>query len=286
MHHTHIELDPVRGAKLKKALADMLRRHRANEANAGAPWNELEVDSFLNGIDRAVTTKPTTTKPVANATVSSEPGGIGASGDGSHGHSCCDHRTADDSNGNPGSPTDLRVPEIGVIIDLHTLVDGLHEQSICETYDGTRIPLAEVRRMCCDADIIPYVLNGDSEVTDLGRSTRTVNRAQRRKLRALHKTCVGDGCLVGFEQCEIHHVIFWRFKGRSDIDNLVPVCSRHHHLAHEGRWTLTMTPDRIVTWTRPDGTTHSVHKPDNRLGAGQAKASRTGAKSSRVRTTK
>ena len=58
MMHTHVELDPVRGAKLKKALADMLRRHRKVETNAGVPWDQLEVDSFLNGIDRAVATRP------------------------------------------------------------------------------------------------------------------------------------------------------------------------------------------------------------------------------------
>ena len=159
---------------------------------------------------------------------------------------------------------DLRIPEIGVFIDLATLVDGLHEHGICETYDGIPIPVAQVRRMCCDANIIPYVLNGDGEVTDLGRSTRTVIRAQRRKLRAMHTTCVGHGCQVSFEQCQIHHVIFWRFNGRSDISNLVPVCSKHHHLAHEGGWTLTMTPDRTVTWTRPDGTIHSTHNTINR----------------------
>jgi hypothetical protein len=73
----------------------------------------------------------------------------------------------------------------------------------------------------------------------------------------MHKTCVGHGCNVGFEQCEIDHVVFWRFDGTSNIDNLVPVCSKHHHLAHEGGWMLSMTPDRIVTWARPDGTIDS-----------------------------
>ena len=31
---------------------------------------------------------------------------------------------------------------------------------------------------------------------------------------------------------------------------------KHHDDVHEGGWTLTMTPDRIATWTRPDGTTY------------------------------
>ena len=294
MMHTHVELDPVRGAKLKKALADMLRRHRKAEANAGLPWDQLEVDSFLNGIDRAVATRPAPTpadcgEPAGPAEPTAATSGV---------QGCCAHEQDDhgsdrdpersnapaDDHGHTRSsaPTDgtagtnskgstdyglteprlprlpdLRVPEIGVLVDLATLVEGLHEHGICETYDGVPVPISEVRRLCCDADIIPYVLDGDGQVTDLGRSTRTITRAQRRELRAMHKTCVGHGCNVGFEQCEIHHVVFWRFDGKSNIDNLVPVCSKHHHLAHEGGWTLSMTPDRIVTWSRPDGTTHS-----------------------------
>ena len=241
MMHTHVELDPVRGAKFKKALADMLRRHRKTNANSGVPWNQLEVESFLNGIDRAVATRST---PASNGpdrrSATRAPTAPAASPAGGP------------SSAEPSLP-DLRIPEIGVFIDLATLLQGLHEHGICQTYDGIPIPMSEVRRLCCDANIIPYVLNGDGEVTDLGRSTRTVNRAQRRKLRAMHTTCVGHGCEVPFEQCEIHHIVFWRFDGESNIDNLAPVCSRHHHLAHEGGWTLSMTPDRIVTWTRPDG---------------------------------
>jgi hypothetical protein len=250
MMHTHVELDPVRGAKLRKALADMLRRHRKINTNAGVPWDQLELDSFLNGIDRAVTTRT---------------GAGGEHGDGnadSHEYANGGSPSGfDGSGGSAGESSplpDLRVPEIGVLIDLATLMEGVHEHGVCETYDGVPVPVSQVRRWCCDANIIPYVLGGDGQVTDLGRSTRTINRAQRRRLRAMHRTCVGDGCTVSFEQCQIHHVIFWRFNGRSDIDNLVPVCSNHHHLAHEGGWTLSMTPDRTITWTRPDGTTHCV----------------------------
>jgi hypothetical protein len=256
MMHTHVELDPMRGAKLHKALGDMLRRHRKIEANAGVPWDQLEVDSFLNGIDRAVTTRDSVVGEHSDDTPDSPDNGCG---------DCRDHH----SSGTGDSPiADLRVPEIGVLIDLATLTDGLHEHSVCETYDGVPVPISEVRRMCCDADIIPYVLGGHGEITDLGRSTRTANRAQRRRLRAMHKTCVGDGCNVSFEHCHIHHVIFWRFQGPTDVDNLVPVCSTHHHLAHEGGWTLSMTPDRTITWTRPDGTIHSIHNAIDRAPGG------------------
>jgi hypothetical protein len=47
---------------------------------------------------------------------------------------------------------------------------------------------------------------------------------------------------------------WWKQRGRTDIDNLLPLCENHHHLVHEGGLQLTMTPDRIATWRRPDRT--------------------------------
>jgi hypothetical protein len=47
--------------------------------------------------------------------------------------------------------------------------------------------------------------------------------------------------------------------------NLVPLCEQHHHLVHEGGWKLTMTRDRVATWSRPDGTTHLVGSTIDRI---------------------
>jgi hypothetical protein len=58
---------------------------------------------------------------------------------------------------------DQRVPDVSVLIDLHTLTSGLHEHSRCETADGNPLPPDAVRRLCCDADIIPIVLGGHGE---------------------------------------------------------------------------------------------------------------------------
>ncbi len=40
----------------------------------------------------------------------------------------------------------------------------------------------------------------------------------------------------------------------TNLDNLIPLCSVHHHEVHEGGWTLTLRRDRTITLTRPDGT--------------------------------
>jgi hypothetical protein len=148
----------------------------------------------------------------------------------------------------------MRVPEILLLMDVATLVGGLHDASICETEDGIPIPVSTVRRLCCDAEIIPVVLGTDGVPLDMGRSIRTANRAQRRALRAMYRTCAHPDCSVPFSACKSHHVRWWwKHRGTTDIDNLIPLCERHHHLVHEGGWSLTMTPDRVATWTRPDG---------------------------------
>ena len=147
------------------------------------------------------------------------------------------------------------VPEICVVTTIDMVLDDCCNHGICETSDGQPIPAASLRRMLCDALVYPVVLGGNGEVLDSGRSERTVNRKQRRALRAMHRSCAHPGCTVGFDSCRIHHIRWWtRDQGPTDIDNLLPLCETHHHLVHEGRWTLTMTPDRTATWTRPDGT--------------------------------
>jgi hypothetical protein len=63
---------------------------------------------------------------------------------------------------------------------------------------------------------------------------------------------------VPFEDCQIHHVIPWEAGGFTDLANLAPLCSQDHHLVHEGGWKLSLTPERVATWTRPDGTVFHI----------------------------
>ncbi len=150
------------------------------------------------------------------------------------------------------------IVQLHVLVDLASLQHGLQANSICELADGTALPVSVVRQMACEAEIIPIVLNGDGRALDIGRAARLATEAQRQALRAMHRTCIQPDCQVPFDECRIHHIIPWEKGGRTDLSNLAPLCEscKHHHDVHEGGWTLTMTPDRIATWTRPDGTTY------------------------------
>ena len=135
--------------------------------------------------------------------------------------------------------------EIVVHIDLDTLRHGLdlsekRSSQTCRTLNGVELPVETVRRLACEADIIPLVLDGQSVPLDVGKSKRLATAYQRRALAAVHETCAIEGCAVKFSLCQPHHIDYWENGGPTDLQNLVPLCSRHHHAAHEGGWKLVL----------------------------------------------
>jgi hypothetical protein len=153
--------------------------------------------------------------------------------------------------------------DITVIIDARTLETGeFHDRSISETGDGLELPPASVLRLLCQGMVTPVIKDRNGNVLFVGRTVRHANRAQRRALRAMYRTCAFDGCEVPFHRCEIHHIIPWERGGPTDLDNLIPLCSRHHHLVHELGWKLRLEADRTLIITQPDGTEYARTGPD------------------------
>lgn len=119
-------------------------------------------------------------------------------------------------------------PDVTVIIDAETLLTG-------HAHEGTVYDIG------------------------LGRETRIANRAQRRALRALYRSCAL--CEVPFDHCQIHHITWYSLGGLTDIDELIPICNKHHHLVHEGGWQLHLAADRTLTVTQPGGNQFATGPP-------------------------
>lgn len=143
-----------------------------------------------------------------------------------------------------------------VLIDLDTLTGDRHEKTISETDSGVPLPVDTIRRMACEADLIPVVLGGNGVVLDQGRAKRLATPEQRVAIASMQTTCSHPDCSVSIDDCRIHHLDPWAGGGTSDLGRLAPLCETHHHLVHEGGWQLTITADRIGTWVRPDGVTY------------------------------
>jgi hypothetical protein len=151
--------------------------------------------------------------------------------------------------------------DLSMLIDAKTLADGEHADSVIDVGLGVELPVETLRRMaCCAESITPIIVGADGVSLLLGRETRLANRAQRRALRAMYRGCGIPGCAVGFERCKIHHLRWWRHGGDTDVQILFPLCSRHHHLVHEGGWVLLLSAQRDLTITMPDGST-MIHGP-------------------------
>ena len=117
------------------------------------------------------------------------------------------------------------------------------------------------------ANIIPVVLDANGVAVDEGRRTRLATKEQRRALRAMYPSCSIHGCRAPFEQCAIHHIRYWENLGPSDLANMIPLCSKHHHCAHEGGWQLHLHPHtRALTVTFPDGSIQTTGPPHTRAG--------------------
>jgi hypothetical protein len=105
------------------------------------------------------------------------------------------------------------------------------------------ISAGQARRLACTADIIPVVLGGDSEVLDLGRSSRLFRSAQRKAMAVRDQHCRSEGCTIPAAWCEAHHASLpWTLGGRSDLADGVLLCSWHHHRAHDPRYDARRLP--------------------------------------------
>jgi hypothetical protein len=130
---------------------------------------------------------------------------------------------------------------VTITIDLEALRRGL---GVATTDTGEVITAAEARRLACTAGLLPAVLGSDSEVLDLGRTSRLFSPAQRRAMALRDKTCRAEGCDTPAAWCEAHHANEpWSNGGRTDLEDGALLCSWHHHRAHDPDYNHQRPPN-------------------------------------------
>ena len=127
--------------------------------------------------------------------------------------------------------------------------------------DGTPIDASTVRRLACEADIIPVVLGGQSQPLDVGRSRRLATRAQRAAMLTRSATCEWPECTTPANWCQAHHLTPWETGGSTNLHNLMYACTAHHHLCHEGHWTVTRNNHGTISVTPPATNTSTTTPP-------------------------
>ncbi|HZX04778.1 HNH endonuclease signature motif containing protein [Kribbella sp.] len=149
-------------------------------------------------------------------------------------------------------------PHISITIDYRDLSTATANATGSLIF-GDELSAATVRRLACDADVLPIVLGSKSQPLDVGTSQRLVTRPMRRALNARDKGCVV--CSAPPIHTEAHHIIHWADGGPTAVTNLALLCKRHHQDLHSGHWQIRIL-DGIVQVTRPPWTTPTRIPPD------------------------
>lgn len=115
--------------------------------------------------------------------------------------------------------------------------------------EGTTLSPATVRRMACDANIVPMVLGTASEPLDVGRTRRLYTGGLR--LAVLQKyggRCTFQDCNRPGDWTEIHHAVHWANGGRTDLANGYPLCGSDHDTVHRDNLVPVVTAGGRIRW--------------------------------------
>ena len=155
-----------------------------------------------------------------------------------------------------------------VTLDYNTLLAGLHNSShlgqsgaitgptylpgVGRTADGDYLDAGTLRRLACDADLIPMVLGGASEPLDVGRAKRLFTGGLRAAIVHRDRGCTFPGCDRPPDFCDAHHVDPWWTGGETTLTNAALLCARHHTIVHRDLLTADVTATG-VSWDLTPG---------------------------------
>ncbi|MEY9775474.1 DUF222 domain-containing protein [Arthrobacter sp. MW3 TE3886] len=97
-----------------------------------------------------------------------------------------------------------------------------------------------IRKIACDADIIPVLLGGKGQVLDIGRASRVFPPHIRKAITARDRGCAFPQCTIPAPWCEAHHITYWSRGGTTGTGNGTLLCSHHHHVIHKEHWNIQM----------------------------------------------
>lgn len=112
------------------------------------------------------------------------------------------------------------------------VIDGTDPNGTCEIIGSGPVPRTYLQTLSPDTQLAGMLYDRAGRTLWLGRNQRLANTAQRLVLAVKYGGC--SMCTEPMNRCDVHHVKEWHEdQGRTDIDNLIPLCRQHH------RWLET-----------------------------------------------
>lgn len=125
--------------------------------------------------------------------------------------------------------------DIGMLtgLDRHEHPENCH-------LDNNWIHPDTARRLACDAAVVAVIEDGEGNLLNIGRRSRTIPPAIRRALTMRDEGCRFPGCCET-RYVDAHHIQHWVDGGETSMNNLVTLCRHHHRKLHDGAFAIHVT---------------------------------------------
>ena len=158
--------------------------------------------------------------------------------------------------GRPGRTQRSLVPDRRGTIHLHVDLDTL--AALAEhpgDLQGYGPVVADVARQVAaenaESEWRFTVVDRQSDVQVSGVTRRRPTVSQRRAATNENATCVFPGCRVSAHECDVDHVVAWADGGRTDLENLAPLCRHDHRIKHQAGWQYRKRLEGVSSWVSP-----------------------------------
>lgn len=117
------------------------------------------------------------------------------------------------------------------------------------------------------ADLRAVVLDDRGRVVGVGRRSRIATDWLVDATLALHDTCTYPGCVMPARRCQTDHARPWHptgpaeLPGRTDIDQLAPLCEHHNGTKEAGGWRASQSADGSRRWEHQRSGLTTITRP-------------------------
>jgi Domain of unknown function (DUF222) len=143
-------------------------------------------------------------------------------------------------------------PDRTTVVVHARLQDLKQDARGAELEEGPVLHPETLRRLLCSARVQTVVEDETGDVVGVGRMSREPSAWLRRQVRYRDREYRFPG-RGARRYTQPHYLVWWRHGGKTELSNLLIICSFHHKLVHEHGWGVRRRSDGEVRWFRPDG---------------------------------
>jgi hypothetical protein len=143
------------------------------------------------------------------------------------------------------------LPNVTLSADVSTVATGRPEGVNVDTQRPMSPTCTDT--YLCDCRIHVILRDANGAPHSFGRTARTVPSRLFKQVAARDGGCRYPGCDRPVKWTDAHHIHYWRRGGRTDYENLILLCSRHHHHVHQQNITIDLLPNGDASFTTFDG---------------------------------